>query len=426
MSSETKVGLFTFFGVILLGFSIYLLGNFTVSSGFDINVYFKNVSGLPAKSNVKLNGVDVGKVKELKIAGDRVLAAVRINDGVIIYKNSKFTIAATSLIGTNYLQIDQGTPDSGILAAGDIIEGFSAPSITDMLNETMESVKSLTNGIADNGQFARELGETLKNLRQLSGNLNELVLSLKPYLSSSMEDVSELTRASKELMAKIDGSDGLFTALVEDQQMKTDVKDTLANVKQISEDAKSFIGKMAKFRLFWEYDVRYQTNGGYMESDIAVKFVSNNGFTYYRGGISDLGNRDNSPKDKDDYRGKPNQIDARLGFYNEWADFSVGMIRGAGGGVLSLKPFYKAKNPIVKSISVFGEATDFGRNRIINGRLFDNADVSVGTRVNITKNLYIGGRYDDMLEKGSFQIIGGVSFEDKELAALLGLASLAS
>lgn len=424
MSAETKVGLFTFFGLILLGFSIYLLGNYTISNGFEVKVYFKNVSGLPAKSNVKLNGVDVGKVKSLQIDNGQVLAVVRINEGVIIYRNSKFTIAATSLIGTNFLQIDQGTPESGVLKEGDIIQGTSPASITDMLTETMESVKNLTAGISDNGQFAHELGETLKNLRHLSGNLNQLVLSLKPYLSSSMQDVSELTKASKDLMAKIDTGDGLFNALVADNQMKTDVKETLANVKQISEDAKTFIGKMAKFRMFWLYDARYQPDGGFMQSDLGVKIVSNNNLTYYRAGVANLGNRNNMVKPKD-YSGEPNQLDARLGFYNKWADLSLGMIRGSGGAALELKPFFMSDYSLINSLSVYGEATDFARDRYINSRLFNKPYISTGAKVNITKNLNLGVRYDDMFEASSVQITAGISFEDKELASLLGLATLA-
>jgi phospholipid/cholesterol/gamma-HCH transport system substrate-binding protein len=203
------------------------------------------------------------------------------------------------------------------------------------------------------------------------------------------------------------------------------VRETLSNVRQISEDAKSFLGKMAKFRMFWEYDMRYQPNGGYSESDLGVKLVANNGFSYYRGGIADLGNRDNYPKDSRDYRGKPNKIDARLGLYNSWADLSMGMIRGSGGAVLEVKPFYASSNDLIKSVRVYGEATDLGRNRVINNRLFDNPDISVGAKVDIGKYVNVGARYDDMLEASSFQLTGGMSFEDKELAALLGLATFA-
>jgi len=425
MSTETRVGLFTFAGLVMLGFSVYMLGSFTVSKGYDINVYFKNVSGLPAKSNVKLNGVDVGKVKNLQMDGARVRASVRVNHGVIIFKDSVFTIAATSLIGSNYLQVDQGTPESGILKDGDSVEGVSALSITDMLSETMASVKQLTGSIYDNGQFAHELGETLKNLRHLSGNLNQLVLSLKPYVSSSMQDVSQLTKASRDLMAKIDSGDGLFNSLVEDKQMKQDVKDTLANVKQISEDAKAFIGKMAKFRMFWLYDARWQPYGNLYESDLFVRIVSNNKLTYYQAGVANLGNRDNMPVNDKDYRGQPNQIDARLGFYNDWGDLAVGMIRGSGGAVLQLKPFYVASPRVIKDFALYGEATDLGRNRYINGKLFDKADISFGAKTSVTKNVSIGVRADDVFMLPRFQATAGISFEDKELAALLGLATLA-
>lgn len=425
MTAETKVGLFTFLGIVLLGFSIFMLGNFTISSGYDVNVYFNDVSGLPAKSNVRLNGVEVGKVKELKIVDGKVLALVRINEGVIIYKDSKFIIAASSLIGTNYLQIDQGHAYSGIIKEGDTIQGISMTSISDMITQTLGTLQDFTKTISDEGRFGEDLNATLSNLRQLSGNINELVLSLRPYLSSSMQNVSELTQTSKEFMGKLDSDDGLFKALTQDKQMAQDVKDTLANVRQVSEDAKQFIGRIARFRLFWLYEARWQPNGGLMESDLAIKFVPRNSFMYYRAGISDMGNRDNLPKNDKDFRGKPNKIDFRLGLYNKWADLNVGMIRGSGGAVLSLKPFYMSEIYPIKNFYVYGEGTDFGRNRVINGRMFDKPDVSIGAGTWATKNIGVGVRYDDMLETKTFQATMNLSFEDKELAGLLGLASLA-
>lgn len=425
MTAETKVGLFTFLGIVLLGLSIFMLGNFTISSGYDIKVYFQDVSGLPAKSNVRLNGVEVGKVKDLKITNGKVLAIVRINEGVVIFRDSKFMIAATSLIGTNYLQIDQGHSSSGVIKEGDTIQGISMPSISDMITQTLGSLQNFTNNVNDNGRFGEDLNATLENLRELSGNINELVLSLRPYLASSMQNVSELTKTSKEFMDQLDSDDGLFKALTQDKQMASDVKSTLANVRQVSEDAKQFIGRMARFRLFWMYEARFQPNGGFTESDLSIKFLPRDSFMYYRAGVADMGNRDNLPKNDRDYRGKPNKLDFRLGMYNKWADLNVGMIRGAGGAVVSIKPFFMADAYAIKNFYIYGEGTDFGRNRYINGRLFDKPDISIGAGTWATKNLGFGVRYDDMLEASSFQATMSLSFEDKELAALLGLASLA-
>ena len=114
-----------------------------------------------------------------------------------------------------------------------------------------------------------------------------------------------------------------------------------------------------------------------------------------------------------------------MGLYNKWADLNVGMIRGSGGAVLSLKPFFMSDVYPIKNFYVYGEGTDFGRNRVINGRMFDKPDVSIGAGTWATKNIGIGVRYDDMLETKTFQATMNLSFEDKELAGLLGLASLA-
>jgi len=425
MSTETKVGLFTFIGIVVFGICIFTLGSFSVTKGYEVFVHFTDVSGLPAKSNVRLNGVEVGKVKELKLENGEIVAILKINEGVEIYKDAKFAIAATSLIGTNYLQIEQGSIRSGILPPGAHVKGQNLPSITAMITEALNSIQNLTNGINDNGKFADDLGATLQNLRELSGNINDLIFSLRPYLTKSMEDVSELTNASNKVMQELQDGQGLFPALVSDEQMKEDVQQTLANVKQLSEDAKQFIGKIAKFRIFWLYDMYYQPNGGLGSSDLSVKFVPANGYTYYRVGISNLGNRDNMVKNEKDFRGKPNQVDARFGVYNEWADVAVGMIRGSGGIKAEVKPFYKAENFIVKNFSLYGEATDFGRNRVINNRLFNKPFYALGAQTWFTKNIGLGVRYNDIAEASALQISGNISFEDKELASLLGLASMA-
>ena len=425
MSTETKVGLFTFIGIVLLGLCIFALGSFSITKGYDITVHFTDVSGLPAKSNVRLNGVEVGKVKELKIDGGEILALLKINEGVIIYKNSKFAIAATSLIGTNYLQIEQGNPKSGVLEPGSHVTGMSLPSITNMITDALNSIQNLTGGINDNGKFAEDLNATLENLRNLSGNLNDLIFSLRPYLTKSMQEVSELTKASNSVMQDLQTGKGLFPALVSDEKMKQDVEQTLANIKQVSDDAKTFVGQMAKFRIFWLFDTYYQPDGNLSNSDLFVKFVPGNGYTYYSVGVANLGNKDNMPKNNKDFRDY-NQIDARLGVYNEWADLAVGMIRGSGGARAAIKPFYKANNFIVKNFALYGEATDFGRNRRINGRLFNKPFYAVGAQAWINKNVALNVRYNDIAEASAFQIGANLSFEDKELASLLGLARMAN
>ena len=45
MKPETKLGIFTVLGLIVLGFSLYMLGGFSITRSYDINIEFADVSG---------------------------------------------------------------------------------------------------------------------------------------------------------------------------------------------------------------------------------------------------------------------------------------------------------------------------------------------------------------------------------------------
>ena len=87
MKPETKLGIFTVLGLILFGFSLYFLGGLSVTRTYDVNIKFNDVSGLPIKAPVKLAGVEVGKVKKIKIEGEDVIVVAEIHDGVVEIKN---------------------------------------------------------------------------------------------------------------------------------------------------------------------------------------------------------------------------------------------------------------------------------------------------------------------------------------------------
>ncbi|MBI4056769.1 MAG: MCE family protein [Elusimicrobia bacterium] len=113
MTTEAKVGAFVLAGLILLGWAIFLLGDVSLQRHYQMTVYFDDVSGLPKKSVVKLNGVEVGKVKDITLEGNKARVDLAIQMGVKIYKDAKFRIASTSIIGSKFLAIEQGESSEG-------------------------------------------------------------------------------------------------------------------------------------------------------------------------------------------------------------------------------------------------------------------------------------------------------------------------
>ena len=59
-------------GIILFIAAIYLIGtkNNLFSSTFQIVAVFKDIKGLQGGNAVRFNGIDIGTIKEVKIAND--------------------------------------------------------------------------------------------------------------------------------------------------------------------------------------------------------------------------------------------------------------------------------------------------------------------------------------------------------------------
>jgi len=428
MKPETKVGLFTVIGIALFGITVFMLGNVSMGGEYKIGVRFNDVSGLPKKSVVKLNGVEIGKVRNIEMQGDHVLVTLGIKERVDIFKDSVFNIASTSLIGTKYLAVVQGNSSAGVLKHGSVVDGSSELPLEEMLAQTMNTVQDLAKTVNGNGELGRNLNQTMLNLRELSTNLNSLIASMKPYLENTMTNVSASTEDLRSLMARADDiarqiqdSDGVLGTLLNDPQMKKDVKESVASLKETMSEAQDMLGKIKRFRVFWRYDGYLNASSGVNSSNVGLQIYPGNDYMYYRFGIANVGN-------KKDFMGKNdfmeiNGLDARLGFYNKTFDVSAGLVRGAGGLALEVTPF--ADTEFLKNFTFQGQFTDFGRNRYINNRRFNKPNILYGLDFRVSRFLRVGAGMTDALEVNQPYVNASIKFQDKDVSSFFGLAALA-
>ena len=117
---EYKVGLLIVVSTaILVGF-LFVLGNFSLRSGFTIDVDYSYVGNLQAGAPVKLSGIKVGKVKAVELFGGRedpaigkrvqvrVTAWVEDSVGEAIRSDAEFFINTAGVLGEQYLEIVPG------------------------------------------------------------------------------------------------------------------------------------------------------------------------------------------------------------------------------------------------------------------------------------------------------------------------------
>jgi phospholipid/cholesterol/gamma-HCH transport system substrate-binding protein len=248
-----------------------------------------------------------------------------------------------------------------------------------------------------------------------------MMASMQPYITDSLKNVDAATGRFNDLMTSLDEGDGVIGSLLKDPEMKDEVKQSVADLHATIREVKDVVGKMKKFQVYWDYDFFYMPQAGLGSSDLALDVYTPSGYTFYRAGLSNMGNEDDALPAKD-YLEK-NKIDVRLGLYNEWGKFSAGLIRGAGGVALEVKPFYKSD--FWSRIAVGGEFTDFGRDRMINGRRFNKPNISYGVDFSLNRFFKVGAWQRDALETNNFALKANVTFNDQDISSFFGLAAVA-
>ena len=428
MKPETKLGIFTVLGLIVFGFSLYFLGGFSVTRTYDVNITFADVSGLAVQAPVKLAGVEVGRVSKIKIEGDRVVVVAAVNENVSLHRGTQFSVAMTGIIGSKYLKAVQGPVSAPLIAAGDYVPGMDEQPMDVMITQTMSSIKEFVDSVNNQGEFGAKLNQTMNDVRQLSANLNQLVAQMKPYLSNSVPNLDVASEQLKELLAKADSlmtslenGEGVIGSLIKDPEMKQDVKTSVKDLKETMGEVKTFVGKMSRFRVYWDYDFFYMPNAKLATSDLALEIFPSSGYTFYRVGMANMGNEDDKLKENG-YLEK-NKFDVRFGLYNKWATVSAGLIRGGGGVALELKPFYD--DEFLSRFTVGGELYDWGRDRTINGRRFNKPNLTYGMDFRLNRYFSVGAWMRDALETNDVALKANLSFNDQDISSFFGMAAAA-
>ena len=429
MSLETRVGAFVVSGLLLIATAIFLLGNYTLERRYTIYATFHDVANLTKNSPVKLSGVEVGQVKAIELVDSHAKVTMSIRRGVDIYRDADFTVGTTGIIGSKYLQIDQGHREAGVIEPGTTVQGTDPMDMQKALTKALASLQSLMNDLnapGPRGSLTGNLKETVADLREMTANLNDLIATTKPSLEHAMARADDITAKLDDVLAKTDvtmaalaTSSGTVGALLHDEKMKENVSETLASVKEAAGSAKDALSRLNQFRIWWNYDWRYESALRSSKSDLGLKIVPRPG-RYYYVGVENFGSQSNVAKHGQDFE-RINTVDGLLGFERGPFDFAVGSIRSAGGARLTLTPFYT--DPIGKRFSVFGQVYDFSRNIVVAGRPLNKPAYDVGILARVNRFFGVGARVEDLAETKRGQVWAKVSFEDQDIAYLFGLAT---
>lgn len=253
MRNDLKVGLFVFLALIVLLFVLDFVSDIPfLKSEKDLVAYFDTVAELKEGNPVKMEGVPVGKVSEIKINDGRIAVVMSVEKDAPVKSDSVASIKLTSLLGTSYVNITFGSETAPIAKNMDVLQTTPPADLNEILVKLQSAADSMDSAL---GVFS-SLGENKEDINKIFSNLNVVLSdlaegegtlgkllkdeSLYNELTGTFANINDISRSIKE-------GKGTFGKLLNDDALYNDTKAAMSNLSKVSSnlaDSKGTIGKL--------------------------------------------------------------------------------------------------------------------------------------------------------------------------------------
>ncbi len=250
MSSAAKVGVFVLIILAILGYFVLKIEDVKIGRGGGtktVSAVFDSVAGLDNKSSVRVAGVRVGKVKDVRLRPDgRAEVDLEIDKDVQLHGNAVARVANLGLLGEKYIEIEPGTAASPVIPEGQkvVLNGTQPASMDDVTNQISAiatDVKAITEsfrGVVGGQAGQQRLNEIIENVRTITVQVRELVAANRSNVDATMANARAISESLRveipRLAASIEKTANAIGGTVGEN--REDVKVIVENLRKLSTD----------------------------------------------------------------------------------------------------------------------------------------------------------------------------------------------
>jgi phospholipid/cholesterol/gamma-HCH transport system substrate-binding protein len=238
---EKIVGVFILVIGLLLLASVVVIGRGKDWFKTYVTYYtvFNESYNLQVDAPVKLSKADIGKVKEVKLHGDKVRVKLTIlaDYASRIRTDSVATVESPTFIGSEYVSIRPGSAQAKELKAGAEIPSKAKKSIDDILAEfkVEETAKKVLGAVQDLSDIAKKMndpqGPLFTALKNVNGILRH-VEEITRHINEGKGNVGELLKTEKLIKKVYVELDRIDKILANVQDGSQDVPQVTSSVKR--------------------------------------------------------------------------------------------------------------------------------------------------------------------------------------------------
>ena len=242
MTRELKIGIFIVVALSILGTFIFVIGDFGVlfKKSYLLSVSFDSAEGLEKRTAVRMAGVKVGYIKDIRLKGNKAEILMNIDSGVAVPRGSKATMAALGILGERHIEI---VPEEAtdFYKPGETIGGMPYVSfdqmgtLMDSLGTEFMEMGKILKGIIGEEESRANFRDTLRNLSSFTSDLKEFFGANEGELKRGLQRSSQAFQKFEQRIDEVSQNLGELIALLKDiaEENREGIKLNLESIKDL-------------------------------------------------------------------------------------------------------------------------------------------------------------------------------------------------
>jgi phospholipid/cholesterol/gamma-HCH transport system substrate-binding protein len=237
-SLETRLGVFVVLVILAAVIIIETLGGIeSFRGGYHVSALFDTAQDLKVGDDVKMAGVEIGRVEKIALAEDKVKITLKLHSDAVVKTDSKATVKFTGLMGQNFVAIDFGSPNAPRAVEGAVLTTEEQPDLSAImakLDNAATGIQNLTKSFTP---------DTINNL---FGPLTDFIKQNSGHIGGAISNIENITgqiAGGQGTIGKLIYTDALYnSALV----TVTNLQDAVTEVRQVVNGVSSGQGTLGK------------------------------------------------------------------------------------------------------------------------------------------------------------------------------------